>query len=88
MSSAQPSSADLQAYSEKLQAFYHNLPDLPEDQPDKIETEALEQDVKKLDVKEPTLEDKVNAYCQEFLYIGGPAPPRHRQHNKQDTTST
>ncbi|CAG5156599.1 uncharacterized protein ALTATR162_LOCUS4396 [Alternaria atra] len=62
MSSAQPSSADLQAYSEKLQAFYHNLPDLPEDQPDKIETEALEQDVKKLDVKEPTLEDKVNAY--------------------------
>jgi hypothetical protein len=85
--SSTPSPAELQAYFEKLQALSKNLPDLL-DQPDETDTEAtaaLEQDVKKLDVKEKTLEDKVDAYCQEFLYIGGSAPPRHRR-KKEDKT--
>jgi hypothetical protein len=84
--SSTPSPAEIQIYFEKLQALSNNLPDL--DQPNETDTEAtaaLEQDVKKLDVREKTLEDKVDAYCQEFLYIGGPAPPRHRR-KKEDKT--
>jgi hypothetical protein len=83
-SAAQPSPADLQSYFDKVQALYQSLPDLPvEDQPD--EKQTLEQDVKKLDVKEQTPEDKVDAYCREFLYIGGPAPTR--QSKEADTTT-
>jgi hypothetical protein len=87
MSSA-PSLAELQAYSEKLQALYKKLPNLL-DLPDAkdSDTAALEQDVKNLNVKEHTLQDKVDAYCQEFLNIGGPVPPRHRQLEKQVNTS-
>ena len=48
--------------------FSHYLAESSETQ-----TTALEDDVKKLDVKETdTLEDKVDAYCREFLYLGGP----------------
>ncbi|KAI4949250.1 hypothetical protein J4E91_005714 [Alternaria rosae] len=72
MSSA-PSIAELQAYSEQIQALYKKLPNLRDLPDNKVsETAALEQDVKNLDVKEETLEDKVDAYVQEFLYIGGP----------------
>lgn len=85
MSSA-PSIAELQAYSEETQALYKKLPNLRDLPDNKVsETAALEQDVKNLDVKEETLEDKVDAYVQEFLYIGGPKP---RQPRQQVTTST
>ena len=82
-SPAQPSPEVLQAYHQRLETLYSSLPDLlTTEQEDKTGTEALEQDVGKLDVKEQNLEDRVNKYCQEFLYIGGPTP------HKQDLTST
>jgi hypothetical protein len=81
-SPAQPSPQVLQAYHQRLETLYHSLPDLLTEQEDKTGTEALEQDVVKLDVKEQNLQDRVNKYCQEFLYIGGPTP------HKQDLTST
>jgi hypothetical protein len=82
-SPAQPSPEVLQAYYQRLETLYSSLPDLlTTEQEDKTGTEALEQDVGKLDVKEPNLQDRVNKYCQEFLYIGGPTP------HKQDLTST
>ncbi|KAH6842113.1 hypothetical protein B0T12DRAFT_362816 [Alternaria alternata] len=73
-SPAQPSPQVLQAYHQRLETLYSSLPDLlTTEQEDKTGTEALEQDVGKLDVKEQNLEDRVNKYCQEFLYIGGAA---------------
>ncbi|CAN9388112.1 unnamed protein product [Alternaria alternata] len=72
-SPAQPSPQVLQAYHQRLETLYHSLPDLltTEQQEDKTGIETLEQDVGKLDVKEQNLQDRVNKYCQEFLYIGG-----------------
>jgi hypothetical protein len=82
-SPAQPSPEVLQAYYQRLETLYSSLPDLlTTEQEDKTGTETLEQDVGKLDVKEQSLQDRVNKYCQEFLYIGGPTP------HKQDLTST
>ncbi|KAA8618883.1 hypothetical protein PtrSN002B_001052 [Pyrenophora tritici-repentis] len=55
--------------------YYKLFPDFsqPPAEPSKTETASLEDDVKKLDVKETdTLEDQVDAYCREFLYLGGP----------------
>lgn len=65
---------------------YHQLyPDFSQylGEPTATETPALKNDVTKSDVKEPevknsdvkeseTIEDKVDAYCREFLYLGGP----------------
>jgi hypothetical protein len=82
-SPAQPSPEVLQAYHQRLETLYSSLPDLlTAEQEDKTGTETLEQDVGKLDVKEQNVQDRVNKYCQEFLYIGGPTP------HKQDLTST
>jgi hypothetical protein len=82
-SPAQPSPQVLQAYHQRLETLYQSLPDLLiTEQEDRTGTETLEQDVGKLDVKEQNLEDRVNKYCQEFLYIGGPTP------YKRDLTST
>ncbi|KAI4638415.1 hypothetical protein J4E93_010215 [Alternaria ventricosa] len=78
--SSTPSVAELQAYSEEIQALYQKLPNLRDLPDNKVnETAALEQDVKNLDVKEQTLEDKVDAYVKGFLYIGGPKPRRQKQ---------
>lgn len=65
---------------------YHQLyPDFSQylTEPTETETPAPKNNVTKPDVKEPevkksdvkeseTLEDKVDAYCREFLYLGGP----------------
>jgi len=84
--SSTPSTAELQAYSEEIQALYNKLPNLRDLPDSKVnETAALEQDVKNLDVKEQSLEDKVDAYVKGFLYIGGPKPRRQKQ---SVTTST
>ncbi|KAI4625418.1 hypothetical protein J4E80_002549 [Alternaria sp. BMP 0032] len=78
--SSTPSIAELQAYSEEVQALYKKLPNLRDLPDNKVnETAALEQDVKDLDVKEQSLEDKVDAYVKGFLYIGGPKPRRQKQ---------
>ncbi|KAI4957340.1 hypothetical protein J4E86_005814 [Alternaria arbusti] len=80
--SSTPSIAELQAYSEEIQALYKKLPNLRDLPDNKVnETAALEQDVKNLD----SLEDKVDAYVKGFLYIGGPKPRRQKQ---PVTTST
>ena len=84
--SSTPSIAELQAYSEEIQALYKKLPNLRDLPDNKVnETAALEQDVKNLVVKEQSLEDKVDAHVKGFLYIGGPKPRRQKQ---QVTTST
>ncbi|KAI4632633.1 uncharacterized protein J4E87_002107 [Alternaria ethzedia] len=59
--SSTPSVAELQAYSEEVQALYKKLPNLRDLPDNKVnETAALEQDVKNLDVKEQTrLTDKI-----------------------------
>ncbi|CAN9206562.1 unnamed protein product [Alternaria alternata] len=60
-SPAQPSPQVLQAYHQRLETLYQSLPDLlTTEQEDKTGTEALEQDVGKLDVKEQNLQDRVN----------------------------
>ncbi|KAI4907155.1 hypothetical protein J4E90_009657 [Alternaria incomplexa] len=63
--SSTPSIAELQAYSEEIQALYKKLPNLRDLPDNKVnETAVLEQDVKNLDVKEQSLEDKVDAYVK------------------------
>ncbi|KAF1939181.1 hypothetical protein EJ02DRAFT_352898 [Clathrospora elynae] len=59
----------------KINAFYANYKHISEFIGKSHDTEAptLEDDVEKLTVKENrTKEDKVDAFCKEFLYIGGP----------------
>lgn len=48
-------------------------------------TASLATNAQKLNIKDEqpaTLEEKVDAYCKEFLYIGGPAPRISRPERK------
>jgi hypothetical protein len=54
---------------------FTTLLQLLQNQPNKTDTEtaSLATTTEKLDINEQTaLQDKVDAYCKEFLYIGGP----------------
>ncbi|CAA9959918.1 hypothetical protein CFE70_003359 [Pyrenophora teres f. teres 0-1] len=67
--------------------YYKLFPDFtqPLAEPSETETASLEDDVKKLDVQETdTLEDQVDAYCREFLYLGGPQDFRGSKPKKEN----
>jgi len=73
--------------------YYKLCPDFSQYLAESSETQttALENDVKKLDVKETdTLENKVDAYCREFLYLGGPRDDtrsKPKRENKKPVTT-
>ncbi|RMZ74286.1 peptidase c40 [Pyrenophora seminiperda CCB06] len=89
--SSSPSPPTNNSPKDNNKPYYELCPDFSHflAKPNEAETTALENDVKKLDLKETdTLQGKIDAYCHEFLYLGGPRHYTRSNLKKEDTPVT